>query len=448
MPPLVVQTVRFYRAETGLTRVKTFVDIPYSLLEPGEDSARRKVYKVMVKLADSTGLTLLHQEWWNHARGDVQAVGASTVEILDFAVAPGSYGLHVVVQDSVSGRSVEADCAIDGFGQAPGASDLWLSPRMRPLDDGDSVPAPGEVREGSAAVTAVGRLILTPLRSTAYYLVEAYSPKRVSGEMSVAVVDSLGKTLVHTKPMPVEVLSGGAVLKGGMDLAGLPGGRYTMHLSLAFGGDTLHRSAELIMKGLGETLERDVAERDAARVTDEGYFASLSAAQLDEAMAPLIYIAESGELKGSSKDLSPAAKRKFLTNFWARRDPSPGTLTNEARERFYGMLGYANRTFKEGGRSAVPGWRSDRGRVYAKFGQPDDIFSRQQEGNAPRYEVWRYTRRGGRYYVFADRTGFGAYALIATNDVKETGVANWRELLTLEAVEDVGRFLGINLVAR
>jgi hypothetical protein len=61
--------------------------------------------------------------------------------------------------------------------------------------------------------------------------------------------------------------------------------------------------------------------------------------------------------------------------------------------------------------------------------------------------VWRYTRDRNRYYIFADRTGFGAYNLIATNDVNENGLANWREILGYDAVEDVGRFLGINFLA-
>jgi hypothetical protein len=65
-------------------------------------------------------------------------------------------------------------------------------------------------------------------------------------------------------------------------------------------------------------------------------------------------------------------------------------------------------------------------------------------GQAPPYDVWRYTRGRPRYYVFADRTGIGAYNLIQTNDLQETGIPTWREILTEDAVRDVGLFLGVD----
>jgi GWxTD domain-containing protein len=159
----------------------------------------------------------------------------------------------------------------------------------------------------------------------------------------------------------------------------------------------------------------------------------------------LDYIAETRELSSWSSDLSVEAKRRFLTSFWKQRDPTPGTARNERREGFYAAIAYANREFKEGGRNPVSGWRSDRGRVYAKQGAPDEVYRRQQEGRAPRYEVWSYAKGKGYYYIFADRSGFGAFTLIHTNDLKETGLPGWGEILGGPAVADAGRFLGLDL---
>jgi GWxTD domain-containing protein len=139
------------------------------------------------------------------------------------------------------------------------------------------------------------------------------------------------------------------------------------------------------------------------------------------------------------------AKRRFLTNFWQKRDPTPGTARNERREAFYEAIAYANREYKEGGRKAVAGWRSDRGRVFAKNGAPDDVFRRRNEGRAPPYEVWRYTSGKGSYYIFADRTGFGAYQLIFSNDLRESGIPSWGEVIGRKAVDDAGEFLGVDL---
>ncbi|MEO7136107.1 MAG: GWxTD domain-containing protein, partial [Gemmatimonadales bacterium] len=106
---------------------------------------------------------------------------------------------------------------------------------------------------------------------------------------------------------------------------------------------------------------------------------------------------------------------------------------------------YANREYKEGGRKAVAGWRSDRGRIFARSGAPEDVLRRQNEGRAPPYEVWRYTSGKGSYYIFADRTGFGAYQLIFSNDLREPGIPAWSEVIGRKAVDDAGEFLGVDL---
>ena len=54
------------------------------------------------------------------------------------------------------------------------------------------------------------------------------------------------------------------------------------------------------------------------------------------------------------------------------------------------------------------------------------MLRRQQQGYAPPYEVWRYSRGKGNYYIFADRTGVGGFKLMSSNDVKEVGDPNGR----------------------
>src|SRR5262249_26311689 len=181
--------------------------------------------------------------------------------------------------------------------------------------------------------------------------------------------------------------------------------------------------------------------------TDEGYFAEMTPEQLEAAKAPLVYISESGELAPWSSKLSVPAKRRFLTQFWAKRDPTPDTPRNERREAFYKAIEYANETFREGGRRPQSGWRSDRGRIYAKYGLPEQTYKRQQEGRAAPYEVWSYAKGKGSYFIFADRSGFGAYTLIYSNDIKEPGLPGWGELLGGPAVEDISHWLGVDLVA-
>jgi GWxTD domain-containing protein len=442
---LVLRAVRFYRPDQDRTRVKGLVQIPLSMIQPAAGSAGQRNYTVSVRVVDSTGLTLYQQSWRNRARAQGGGNDAYTVEIVDFAVAPGKYRLEVGVEDSVSGRKVTGGIDVQALSQKDGASDLLVAPEMRLATADDTVPRPGEFRTGDNLVTAAAEVGLTPLRAKVYYLLEAYSDSASPGTMSVAIRDSAGKTSIKTPEVPVTVAAGGSVLQGQLDLTGLPEGSYTMVASLKLGGENIERSAAITMAGLQETLARDTALRQADRITDQGYFGGMSAAELDEAKAPLLYIAEAGELSPWQQELSLEAKRRFLTNFWRKRDPTPGTATNERREAFYEAIAYANREYKEGGRNAVAGWRSDRGRVFARYGTPDDVLRRQNEGRAPPYEVWRYTKGKGSYYIFADRTGFGAYQLIYSNDLREPGIPAWSEVIGRRAVDDAGEFLGVDL---
>jgi GWxTD domain-containing protein len=443
---LILRAVRSYRAEGGRTEVNAFVQVPYLLMQPTTSGPEGRLsYRVEVRVTDSTGLKLLEQSWQNQATAALRRPDAFAVDMVRFSLAPGHYRLEVAVVDSVSGRRAATGVDLEGFATAPAASDLLLSPQIRPTAAGDTVPRPAELRWGQMLVSAAARLDLTPLRPTAYYLLEAYSPTQASGTLRLRVADSTGKALITTAETPVQVPTGGGVLKGQLDLAGLPPGTYDMVAALELGGKTVERAADFTMAGLDETLEKDVVRREAAKGTDEGYFEAMSEEQLEQAREPLVIVAQSGELSKWSKDLSLRAKRRFLVDFWKRRDQTPGTPVNEARQVFYEGVAYADKNFGEKGRVSAPGWRTDRGRIYVKFGSPDEQLDRVQAGRAVPYQVWRYRRGRDRYYVFADRSnGIGIYQLVHSNDVKEIGVPNWREIVTQEGVADIGRFLGID----
>jgi len=106
------------------------------------------------------------------------------------------------------------------------------------------------------------------------------------------------------------------------------------------------------------------------------------------------------EEKKAFKQLSNDEERDaFIEQFWLRRDPTPDTVENEYKEEHYRRIAYANEHFAAG----VPGWRTDRGRIYIMYGPPDEIDSHPSGGmyNRPMeegggetstypFEDWRY----------------------------------------------------------
>lgn len=443
---LAVHTVRFYRAGQEQTRVRAFVQLPYALLAPaGAGGDGDLLYHVDVAIADSAGNALWTEDWNGHAPGVLRSSGGYVLETLNFLIPAGEYDLRVTVRDSVTARTFTTHAALVGYGTPPAVSDLLLSPDMRQISAGDTVPQPGELLIGSTMVTAAAEVLLTPLRAELHYLFEAYGAEDQTGAMALAVVDASGRRLIRTPEAQIDIPADGAVFKGGLDLTGLPEGMYDLRLQLRLGADVVERARGFRMAGMRETLARDSVRRAAARITDEGYFAAMYEEQLDSAKAPLLYIASETDQLDLYDRLSVQAKRAYLTRFWKQRDPSPGSPKNEAREQFYNGIRFANHTFGEG-RRGVPGWRTDRGRIYAKNGEPHDKLEKTRSGRAPPYQVWQYFSGKHRWYIFGDRTGFGAYALLHTNDLTEHSTTGWEDILSVDAVLDIQDYLGVSFI--
>jgi len=128
-------------------------------------------------------------------------------------------------------------------------------------------------------------------------------------------------------------------------------------------------------------------------------------------------------------------REKFIEDFWHRRDPDPDTEENEYREEYYERVAYVNEHFSSG----IPGYKTDRGRVYLKYGRPDEVeshpaggaYQRQPwEGNGSTstypFERWFYRNipgRSGADIEFVDPTGTGEYRL-ARNPFEKEALLN------------------------
>jgi len=85
---------------------------------------------------------------------------------------------------------------------------------------------------------------------------------------------------------------------------------------------------------------------------------------------PIRYIALKEEMQAFKSLKSNGDRALFIERFWARRDPSPETLTNEYRQVFWERVQQANASFLD---STKPGCMTDRGKIYVLYGPPTDI---------------------------------------------------------------------------
>jgi len=112
----------------------------------------------------------------------------------------------------------------------------------------------------------------------------------------------------------------------------------------------------------------------------------------------------------SMRNAAEKQKKVLFDRFWERRDPTPETRTNELKLEFYRRVDFSNKNFTEIS-SRRPGWRTDRGRIYIKYGPPSDVSRHDMEMNMPATEVWNYDRLD-RKYIFVDHERNGVFRLV------------------------------------
>lgn len=440
-----VRTVRFWLPESKSTSVLAMVDVPYAIATPvGSGPAAYIAYRVTVKIEDNQGKLLHSEDWTRHAAAALRAENGSGMEQLDFRVDPGSYVLVVAVTDSATGRVVTDSARVDGYLKSPEASDLLLANRMRAVAAGDTSVDIGELARGNYRFVTGPVLHIDITQPTMGFMMEAYSPDSTGASLALKVATADGTDIVTLPVMDKKIPAGGGILASEFSLEGLPPGQYLLKAALTVKGQTVDRQAPFTVNDAAISLARDVAETNANKGLDEVYFNSLPEDSLDAAAEELQLLPDvtSRELAPYKKDeLSLAAKRRFLIEFWAPRDRNKTTPENEDRIAFYNAVGYANVHF---GVRFTQGWKTARGRIFAKFGAPDDSLTNPMAGRGIRYLVWRMTRGKARWFIFGDRANNGNFVLLRSNETTEPGMPGWVELVTPEASEDIATWLGLD----
>src|SRR5580700_2015527 len=138
----------------------------------------------------------------------------------------------------------------------------------------------------------------------------------------------------------------------------------------------------------------------------------------------VIYIISPEERQSFLQLATNEEREQFIEQFWLRRSTNPDLPDNDFKEEHYRRIAYANEHFASG----IPGWKTDRGRIYIIWGAPDEIESHPTGGTYDRpmeegggstttypWERWRYRYLEGIQenveLEFVDPSGSGEYHL-------------------------------------
>jgi len=150
--------------------------------------------------------------------------------------------------------------------------------------------------------------------------------------------------------------------------------------------------------GQRETIAKPMTEKE-RRKKEEKLRKELETPWKNWLNQDVSYIITDEERQAFKRLQTDEERQQFVEQFWLRRDPTPDTEENEFKEEHYRRIAYANERYASG----IPGWKTDRGRIYITFGPPDENESHPSGGTYERpieegggttstfpFEKWRY----------------------------------------------------------
>lgn len=359
--------------------------------------------------------------------------GQQFVHQVRAAVPPGEYEIRVDVP-GVEGVSVPVglrrEIVVPDFTDSDRVelSDVTLASEVRRSDDRDD----GFYKNGLVVRPNANQLYGVGLPRLFYYA-EAYNLEALQALGSDYTVFAYIAEANLPQPLPdlqrrtERPLRSPDVLVGSFDLSALPSGSYFLRIALLNPENEamVERSRKFFVYNPGIERAPTIGVEEAFETSQ---YATMTEEEVEQMEKHVDIIATSAERrrKGSIQDLDE--KRRFLMEFWRKRDPVPATPVNEFQEEFYQRLRYANDRYTG---QLNEGWETDRGRTIIKYGPPTAVEPHLFDRGIAAHEIWQYNNipgEGQAIFVFAD-TGYGLFELLHSTVSGERKSPNWMEEL-------------------
>ena len=270
--------------------------------------------------------------------------------------------------------------------------------------------------------------------SRVYYYAEAYEAPAAANESDEYTLFAFVSEA--NRPQPIGGLQNRTVrearspdvIVGEFDVSELPSGSYFLRIAV------LNRENEAVVEQARKFfIYNPTVRRPETPVVEMDFETSPYAAMPEEEVAlgldHISIIANESDRRRIRRIQDLNEKRRYLMDFWQKRDDQPGTPVNEFKEEFYRRLQYANDRYSS---NRQEGWRTDRGRVIIRYGIPTSIDPHLYDRNAEPHEIWQYNNipgEGQALFVFADLSGFGDFELLHSTVAGERSLPDWQQQL-------------------
>ncbi|MBR3491012.1 MAG: GWxTD domain-containing protein [Bacteroidales bacterium] len=216
------------------------------------------------------------------------------------------------------------------------------------------------------------------------------------------------------------------VMLNSIDIKDLPSGNYYLVIEMHDRSNTLICSKSWFFQRSNPSVSFDMEDIGAVSIANT--FVS-NITEVDTLRKYISYLdpicseIERTYSKSLVKTDDMKTMQQFLFNFWSKRSPM------NPKQGFDDYMAAVKRVNMSFGTTAFPGYRSDRGYVFLKYGQPDKIMEVPDEPAARPYEIWHYyqvaNQRDKKFVFMAPDRSTNDYQLIHSNMVGEINNPRW-----------------------
>jgi GWxTD domain-containing protein len=266
--------------------------------------------------------------------------------------------------------------------------------------------------------------------NTIWYYFEVYSLKKEYLSDSIYLIASitdLSNNVLLQKIKKENSNSPAFVEIGNFQIDTLSKGSYYLKVELIdkVNNNTLQKEKKFFVYNSSKT---EITNKDEGMDFLKSEYVTMKEDKIDEEFDKAIYLRTQTESDDYKKLNTVDEKRKFIFNFWKKRDNNLFTAINEFKIKYFTSINEANKLFKQG---FVEGWKTDKGRIYITYGKPSDIESYPFEQDTKGYEIWYYeTLQGGTKCVFLESQPGSGYYLLEHSTIRgELRNDDWKNKL-------------------
>ncbi len=173
-----------------------------------------------------------------------------------------------------------------------------------------------------------------------------------------------------------------------LDISTLESGNYRLNVSIRNRANELLSEKEVMFQRSNPNLEIKIDTLSNDALTSE-FVGQLTEKDLRFALKSILMKVPEGDVVVvndmlKTKDLM--AQRRYIFQYFANISP------NKPEQAYGEYMLFAKAVDKMYNYGFGYGFETDRGRVYLKYGRPDDILTVENEMNAPPYEIWVYNK--------------------------------------------------------